>query len=60
MEYPKLTKMKYRAYLVEQLKLLSDMADEPSMTVTRDTVINVIKICFEINRELYKLDNEIQ
>ena len=60
MEYPKLTKMKYRAYLVEQLKLLSDMAGEPSMTVTRDTVINVIKICFEINRELYKLDNDIQ
>ena len=60
MEYPKTTKEKYRAKLIELVELLAELAEMPSMTVTRDTAINVLRLDFELRRELYKLDNDIQ
>ncbi len=60
MEYPKMTKEKYRAKLIEKAELLAELAETPSMAVTKDAVINVLRLDFELCRELYKLDNDIR
>ncbi len=60
MEYPCYDKRKYRAELVEQLLLLAEMADTPSTTTTQDTAINAMRLCFEIKKELYRIDNDLK
>ena len=58
MEYPLLDKKKYRDSLLELLLILDELADTPSSSTTRDTVINALRLSFEIKKELYRIDSD--
>lgn len=60
MTQSQLNRQKYRDYLTKQLDDIDELFETPSskMTMTLDTVVNAMRLQFEIVRELYRLDNE--
>ncbi len=58
MTQSQLKRQKYRDYLAKQLDDIDELFETPSSKMTLDTVVNAMRLQFEIVRELYRLDNE--